>query len=145
MAVTSLSTIKSWFVTAAKPLQSQFHAWMDSFYHKEESIPISAITNLQNVLNAKADAAGVTNNIVLIGPGVNTYTVPAGTLISHITFLGLTETNTISISDEHIGIWIDNIDINNAAVIDCKKYFTATTLLTFNGISETTIIRITKG
>jgi len=145
MAVTNLSTIKSWFVTAAKPLQSQFHAWMDSFWHKEESIPISAITNLQTVLNAKADAAGVTNNVVFIGPGVGSYIVPPDTLISHITFIKFTGTLTINIKRGDNQEYVDDISITANDIIDCKRYFSTETLLTFNGINEETIIRITKG
>lgn len=52
MAVTGINIIKSWFVTRAKPLQSQFWAWMDSFWHKDEMIPIDKIEGLINILNA---------------------------------------------------------------------------------------------
>lgn len=140
-----LNTLKIWWGSSRVPSVEQRHETLDSFYHKEESIPISAITNLQNVLNAKADAAGVTNNVVFIGPGVNTYTVPANTLISHITFLSFSGTLTINIKRADNQEYVDDIDITANDIIDCKRYFSTETLLTFNGINEETIIRITKG
>ncbi|MGC4130203.1 MAG: hypothetical protein QM564_11755 [Bergeyella sp.] len=53
---TPKSTLKSWFVTAAKPNQAQFAAWMDAYWHKSEYIPIGYISGLSALLGAKADA-----------------------------------------------------------------------------------------
>ncbi|QSW90690.1 hypothetical protein J0383_07740 [Flavobacterium endoglycinae] len=52
---TNLNTIKNWFKTGLKPTQSQFWATWDSFWHKDEAIPQSSISNLTTVLNAKAE------------------------------------------------------------------------------------------
>jgi len=52
---TDITTIKNWFKTGLKPTQSQFWATWDSYWHKDESISISNIENLENVLNNKAD------------------------------------------------------------------------------------------
>jgi len=52
---TDKNTIKNWFKTGLKPTQAQFWAWMDSYWHKDESISISAIENLEKVLDNKAD------------------------------------------------------------------------------------------
>jgi hypothetical protein len=55
---TSLNTIKNWFKTGLKPTQAQFWAWMDSFWHKDEQIPmakIDGITNLISQINANLD------------------------------------------------------------------------------------------
>lgn len=57
------STLKSWFETNDKPSQSQFWAWIDSFYHKDEKIPITAIDDIENILNDKADAEALTNHL----------------------------------------------------------------------------------
>jgi hypothetical protein len=51
----SLAEIYEWFMTGKKPTQAQFWASWGSFWHKEEKIPQSAISNLTNVLNAKAE------------------------------------------------------------------------------------------
>lgn len=55
MATTDKNTLRNWFLTGLKPLQAQFHAWMDSYWHKDETIPQSSISNLTTVLNAKAE------------------------------------------------------------------------------------------
>lgn len=56
MAITSKTQLKQWFVTAAKPNQAQFHNWLDSYWHKEESIAISNISGLSEILGQKADS-----------------------------------------------------------------------------------------
>lgn len=57
------NTLKSWFETGDIPTQAQFSAWIDSFWHKEEKIPITAIDDIENILNAKADAEALTNHV----------------------------------------------------------------------------------
>jgi hypothetical protein len=52
---TPLETIKNWFKTNLYPSQSQFWATWDSFWHKDESIPIDSITDLQTALDGKLD------------------------------------------------------------------------------------------
>ncbi len=55
MAITDKNTLKSWFKRGLKPLESQFHAWMDSYWHKDEKIQTSDIEGLENTLNSKAE------------------------------------------------------------------------------------------
>jgi hypothetical protein len=50
------NTIKNWFKTGLKPTQAQFWATWDSFWHIDEKIPITAIEDIENILNAKAEA-----------------------------------------------------------------------------------------
>jgi hypothetical protein len=52
---TDKNTLRSWFLTGLKPTQAQFWAWIDSYWHKDEPIPQSAVSNLTTVLNAKAE------------------------------------------------------------------------------------------
>ncbi|MCV9929532.1 hypothetical protein OIU83_17860 [Flavobacterium sp. LS1R49] len=52
---TDINTILSWFKTGLKPTQAQFWASWTSFWHKDEMIPQSSISNLTNVLNAKVE------------------------------------------------------------------------------------------
>lgn len=59
MEITDKNTLKSWFKRGLKPLEVQFHAWMDSYWHKSESIPTSSIENLENTLNSKAESTSV--------------------------------------------------------------------------------------
>lgn len=52
---TNINTIKNWFRTGLKPTQAQFWAFFESYWHKDETIPQSSISNLTNVLNAKLE------------------------------------------------------------------------------------------
>lgn len=50
----SKNVIKGWFKTGLKPLQNQFWAWMDSYWHKDEEIPLSKIENFSSIIDGKA-------------------------------------------------------------------------------------------
>mgnify|MGYP000510074361 CR=1 FL=1 len=51
----SISTIKDWFKSGARPTQSQFWSTWDSFWHKDEQIPVTSIEDLQENLDGKLD------------------------------------------------------------------------------------------
>jgi len=51
MNITDKSSLKDWFRRGLKPLQVQFAAWMDSYWHKLEKIPVSAIDGIQDMLD----------------------------------------------------------------------------------------------
>lgn len=53
---TDKETIKNWFKTGLKPKQDQFWAQFDSYWHKSESLPISSISGLGNLLDGKAES-----------------------------------------------------------------------------------------
>jgi hypothetical protein len=57
------NTIKNWFLTGSIPTQAQFWATWDSFWHKDEKIPITAIDDIENILNEKADAEALRNHV----------------------------------------------------------------------------------
>ncbi len=50
MSVASRLQLKDWFKTGLKPLQAQYHAWIDSFLHVGDSISMSQIDNLDTTL-----------------------------------------------------------------------------------------------
>ncbi len=56
MKIVDLNTIKSWFKTGKKPTENQFHAWMDSFWHKLEKIPMEIIDGLADIMAKKLDS-----------------------------------------------------------------------------------------
>ncbi|WP_271783859.1 hypothetical protein [Aquimarina algiphila] len=56
MAIVDRNTIKNWFKKRAKPTQTQFWNWIDSFWHKNEKIPIGSIEQIDEILLEKADA-----------------------------------------------------------------------------------------
>ena len=54
---TSRNQLKQWFLRGKKPLAAQFAAWIDSFWHKDDPIGISDVSNLEAALDNKANAA----------------------------------------------------------------------------------------
>lgn len=53
MALRNIAQLKAWFKVGLYPSESQFHDWLDSFFHKEEKIPISSVDQLSEQLNRK--------------------------------------------------------------------------------------------
>ncbi|MDR1729946.1 MAG: hypothetical protein LBR52_04720 [Prevotellaceae bacterium] len=60
MALQPLSQLKAWFRKGLKPTEGQFWDTWDSFWHKEEKIPMSSIENLNATLNGKGDTQAFT-------------------------------------------------------------------------------------
>jgi hypothetical protein len=52
----SLDTMKSWFKKGLYPTESQFASVFDSFWHKDDTIPMASVQNLTQTLNNKASA-----------------------------------------------------------------------------------------
>lgn len=59
--ITDINTLKGWFKTGDKPTQEQFYAGFDSYWHKNEGIPVAKIEGLQGLLDGKADLSVVKN------------------------------------------------------------------------------------
>lgn len=53
MAISSRSQLKAWFQRGLKPLESQFASWIDSFWHKDDAIPMSSVDGLTDALNQR--------------------------------------------------------------------------------------------
>lgn len=70
MATTPKNTIKNWFKTNLFPTQAQFWAWLDSYRHKDEPIPVTDITGLNALLDLKVDIEDINGALV---PSVNSY------------------------------------------------------------------------
>lgn len=56
---TDKNTLKNWFKTGLKPLQTHFWAWLDSYWHKDEQIPQDKINGLADTLSNKAETTAV--------------------------------------------------------------------------------------
>jgi hypothetical protein len=63
MTIETLGTIKNWFKTGSKPTQAQFWSTWDSFWHKEEKIPINAIENIETILSEKSSVEALENHL----------------------------------------------------------------------------------
>jgi hypothetical protein len=66
MPITSIANIKNWFRTGLKPTQAQFWDTWDSFWHKEDQIPMSNVQGLNTTLNTFATKTYVDNEISTI-------------------------------------------------------------------------------
>jgi hypothetical protein len=84
------TTLKNWFLTALKPLQQQYHDWMDSYWHKDELIPMEAV---DFEIPDFPDPGVIETLIELMQPvvieasGPVTVTMPAGLLLQDIVVL----------------------------------------------------------
>ncbi|MCB6232277.1 hypothetical protein LIS90_13580, partial [Flavobacterium psychrophilum] len=52
MAKVSITTIYNWFTTGSKPTQAQFWDTWDSFWHKDDKIPIAQVEGVQSICDA---------------------------------------------------------------------------------------------
>ena len=57
MAIRSVAQLKAWFQRRKYPTEAQFADWIDSFFHKEDKVPISSVEEIPEQLNGKYDAA----------------------------------------------------------------------------------------
>lgn len=49
----SISQLKDWFRRGKYPTEAQFADWLDSYFHKDETVPVSRVENLAWLLNGK--------------------------------------------------------------------------------------------
>ena len=61
--MTPKKTLKKWFSNFMKPAQEHFVAWIDSYWHKSESIPMSSIEGLSKAIENTASAKQLLNHI----------------------------------------------------------------------------------
>lgn len=90
MPVVNTNIIKEWFSNLKKPPQEQFWAWLDSFRHKWEKIPLLDIEGLIGILQKKAD---------LVDGVVPEYQLPFSVVTSEVLALGaVSVTNKINLA-----------------------------------------------
>ncbi len=58
----------------AKPTAAQFAAWIDSYWHKDDKIPLTSIENLQGEFDKKADREYIDNSLVVTIENAKSYT-----------------------------------------------------------------------
>lgn len=63
MAKVNINTLKNWFKTGLKPTQQQFWDTWDSYWHKDQKIPIKTIDGLADLIAGKADSAILNTHI----------------------------------------------------------------------------------
>lgn len=61
--ITPISTLKRRFANFLKPTQEHFWAWMDSYWHKDENIPMNKVEGLSIALEGTASAEQLRNHL----------------------------------------------------------------------------------
>jgi hypothetical protein len=131
MATTDRNILKSWFERGKKPLASQFAAWIDSYWHKDDTIPVSSIENLSGILGEKIDQSqidNIVNQLKLARPLTITmekssqdvyYHEPV--IITRVAAIGVESLNLV-INGEETAIAV-NEDVNIAIAADTVVWF----------------------
>lgn len=61
--MTPKKTLKKWFSNFMKPAQEHFAAWIDSYWHKDEQIPMSSIDGLSRAIENTVSAGQLLNHL----------------------------------------------------------------------------------
>jgi hypothetical protein len=61
--ITPISTLKRRFANFLKPTQEHFWSWMDSYWHKDENIPMNKVEGLSTALEGTASAEQLRNHL----------------------------------------------------------------------------------
>lgn len=144
MAKQSITVLKQWFENGDYPTQQQFWDWMDSYFHKDESIGMSTIEGLTEVLQQLSDAIGQGSNNNSQGPivltGVPSFAVPARTLIDKIIIEEAAQINFVV--TDGVDALLD-ATVSGTVVFSNFDYYKAIdTTIFFGGIHGNTIISI---
>ena len=130
MAIQNINTLKSWFKRGFKPLQQQFYDWMDSYWHKDEKLPISSVNGLENILNTLPSQESL--NILLgsflpevVNASANyVYTLKAGIRLESVIIIPSAEvTIRIGTFDYGEDVMVEStIQANDPFILDCAVY-----------------------
>lgn len=55
----SIAQLKLWFKKGLKPTELQFAAWLDSFWHKQDTIPAANVEGYQTILDKRITSANI--------------------------------------------------------------------------------------
>lgn len=125
-----LNTLKTYFETGDKPTQAHFWDWLESFWHKDDSIPIASVSGLSDTLNTYATEADLNAfkavDLTVLAPNTTaSINIPAGSILqklrvkstSAVTFkLGTTVGGGEILDSESLGanqVGIYNVDFDS--------------------------------
>jgi len=152
MAIQNINTLKSWFKRGFKPLQQQFYDWMDSYWHKDEQLPITAVNGLETLLNTIPSQEAISSLLALCVPDIvnasadHVYTLKAGRRLQSVIIIP-TDAVTVRIGTTNGGedIMIESIiQANETFILDCALYAVADMPVYINGITSATQLIIYK-
>lgn len=90
MATQNRNTLNGWAIRGWKPLAQQVRDWFDSFWHKDDPIPVASIEGLTDILNSLPSADAINQlTALLMGHPVNFaapgfYTLENGRLLEFV-------------------------------------------------------------
>lgn len=139
----------TWFSTAKKPLGTQFADVLTLLFKKDEdSLPIASVTNLQTILNSKANAADLAalQNKIIVAAGETSKLIPAGTMIETFWAMDNVPFNLNVGSTVNGTEYIDGEPSNedNEVIYDKKISCRDAKTLHFSGVTANTVIVILK-
>jgi hypothetical protein len=152
MAIQNINTLKSWFKRGFKPLQQQFYDWMDSYWHKDEKLPITSVNGLETILNTLPSQDAINTLLTLCVPDIinatadHVYTLNTGRRLQSVIIIP-TGAVTIRIGTTNGGeeIMIESaIQSNETFILDCALYAAANMPVYITGITSSTQLLIYK-
>jgi hypothetical protein len=152
MAIQNINILKSWFKRGFKPLQQQFYDWMDSYWHKDEQLPISSVNGLESILNTLPTTDSISALLTLFLPErINAtadylYTLKAGNLLETVIIIPTADV-TIRIGTSNGGeeVMVETtIPANEPFILDCAVYAVADMPVYINGTTAPTQFLIYK-
>lgn len=147
MAIVSVSTLKNWFRTALKPTQQQFWDWLDSYWHKLEPIPMSAVSGLDDALTGFAsqeDVEALKAITIETSAATASAAIPAGVVV-HAVRVKSTAAQTINIGTTTGGSQViggEEFGANVGRVLVLYYDNDAASTMHFSGLSGNNIIKI---
>jgi hypothetical protein len=158
MAKSDKNALKAWFQNGDYPNQEQFWSWMDSYWHKDELIPIEIIQGLAALLAGKATQQDIVNlnqridelpnsntgPEIIVYQGDGTYTIEDGLLLEKMIIIPVADielsigtivgTSDIMVTQVFTGGEATVLSIDICAFGSDKHIF-------LNGITSTTTIK----
>lgn len=127
MAVQTRSTLKNWFLAGLKPLASHFADWIDSFWHKSDTIAISDISGLQAELDALGGGGAAGGTIQTISNG-NTLSIANNEMIRFM-LMRSASAQVIKCGTSAGGSQIFNYEVGSTGTIHEETFAPSTTLV----------------
>jgi len=152
MAIQNINTLKSWFKRGFKPLQQQFYDWMDSYWHKDEQLPISSVNGLESILNTLPSQSAISALMAVFLPELINgtadlvYTLKANSRLQSVIIIPSADV-TIKIGTTAGGqdVMLETlIQANDTFVLDCAVYATVDKPVYISGVTAPTQFLIYK-
>lgn len=139
MAKTALSILKTWFETGDKPTQQQLWNWLDSFFHKDDTIPAASINSseLQSVIDDRISqfgGGGIASVETIVVSSTGTYAASANELLSGFILIA-TATGAVKIGTTAGAgdIWDDTMTNTEVVIADLMRWVTSSQTIHFTG------------